>query len=93
MTNLEKDADALASDVASERARVEETVESLRHRLSPGQLLDEVIRHGRAPASDLMASLGKTVSANPVPTALIGIGLLWLMLSPGLPHKDDTPAK
>jgi hypothetical protein len=90
MTHAKHDTDDLASDIANERARVEETIESIRHRLTPGQLLDEVIRHGREPTSELVSNLGKTLSANPVPTALIGLGLLWLVVSPSLSRKDQA---
>lgn len=91
MSETKSGSDDLASDVARERERIEETIESIRHRLTPGQLLDEVIRHGREPTSELVSNLAKTLSANPVPTALIGLGLLWLVVSPGLSHRGKTP--
>ena len=79
--------DALERDLAEERARVAKTIDEIQHRLSPGQLIDEVMRHGRGAGSDVVSGLARTLSANPVPTALIGLGLLWLLLAP----KDEPP--
>ena len=72
----------LERDVAEERARVDATLDEIQRRLTPGQLVDEVLRHGRGTGADVMAGLGRTLAANPVPTALVGVGLLWLLLAP-----------
>jgi len=74
--------DSLERDLAEERAKVAEAIDEIQHRLSPGQLIDEVMRHGRGTGSDVVANLGRTLAANPIPTALIGVGLLWLLLAP-----------
>jgi len=79
--------EALERDLADERAKVAGTIDEIQHRLSPGQLIDEVMWHGRGTGSDVISGLGRTLSANPVPTALIGLGLLWLLLAP----KDKPP--
>lgn len=84
----------LARDLAEERAKIDETIDEIQKRLSPGQLIDEVLRHGRGAGSDVVSSLGRTLTANPLPTALIGVGLLWLLLSPRPPEpQPDTSAK
>ena len=77
----------LEREVAEERDRVDATLREIQNRLTPGQLVDEVLRHGRGAGSDLVANLGRTLSANPVPAALVGVGLLWLLLVP----KPGTP--
>lgn len=83
--------EALARDVAEERARVDATLDEIQRRLTPGQLFDEVLRHGRSTGTDFAANLGRTLSANPIPTALVGVGLLWLLLAPktGASAKPD----
>lgn len=81
----------LEEDVAQSRARIEETVEEIQRRLSPGQLLDEVLllsrsetplaQHGRAFGAELV----KTITANPIPVALVAVGLAWLVIG----HKRN----
>jgi hypothetical protein len=74
--------ESLERDVAEERARVDATLDEVQRRLTPGQLVDEVLRHGRGAGTDIVANLGRTLAANPVPTALVGVGLLWLLMAP-----------
>lgn len=66
----------LEQDVTDERARVDATINEIQSRLTPGQLIDEVLRHGRAPGTDFVANLGRTLAANPIPTALVSVGLM-----------------
>src|SRR5689334_14308684 len=82
----------LKHDVDDERARVDATLDEIQRRLSPGQLIDEVLRHGRGAGTDFVANLGRTLAANPVPTALVGIGLLWLLMSPRPPGPRSDVA-
>ena len=72
----------LKRDVAEERARVDATLDEVQRRLTPGQLIDEVLHHGRGAGSDFMANLGRSLAANPIPAALVGVGLMWLLLAP-----------
>lgn len=83
------DPDGLEREVAEERARVNATLDEIQNRLTPGQLVDEVLRHGRGVGNDFVANLGRTLAANPVPTALVGVGVLWLLLAP----KTKPPAE
>lgn len=82
----------LEHDVSAERARVDATINEIQNRLTPGQLIDEVLRHGRAPGKDFVASLGRTLADNPIPTALVGVGLMWLLLAPKPLAKAPAPA-
>lgn len=80
MTSEAEELEAFASSVAEERARVDETVKEIQHKLTPGQLIDEVLRHGGEPTRNALVGLGKTVAAHPVPALLIGTALVWLAL-------------
>jgi hypothetical protein len=58
------------------------TVDQLRARMTPGQLLDQMIDYVRdGPATDFLRNLGREVRENPVPVVLIGIGVAWLMVA------------
>ena len=91
----------LEHKIAEERARVGATLDELQRRLTPGQMVDEVLRHGRGAGTDFIANLSRTLAANPLPAALVGVGLLWLLISPHPPAAasaapsgtpGDTPA-
>lgn len=72
----------LERDVADRRERIDDTLRQIQSRLTPGQMVDEILHHGRGAGTDFVANLGRTLSGNPIPTALVGVGLLWLLLSP-----------
>lgn len=67
-----------------ERTRLEMsgTLQEIQRRLSPGQLLDEGLAYLREGGPGQFASnLGESVKREPLPVALIGIGVGWLMLN------------
>lgn len=75
-------------EVEEKRRDVQHKVEALRHRLTPGQLVDEVgdyLRHSNG--GDLVRNLGSQVRDNPLPLALIGAGIAWLMAGEGRRHR------
>jgi len=72
---LENEADAT-------RGRIEDTLGELRRRLSPGLLMDDVLGFAKeSGGGEFVRNLGRDVSANPLPLALMGAGLAWLMAS------------
>ena len=76
-------------EVQQSRADVEETLEAIQERLSPGQMFEQVVDYMRSSnGSDFVRNLGTMVRDNPVPVALVGTGLVWLMLS----SSRSTPA-
>jgi hypothetical protein len=63
------------------RAQIAESLAELRDRMTPGQVMDETLdyfRDGRA--GQFVRNLRQQVVDNPIPVALIGAGLGWLML-------------
>lgn len=84
-----KSARDLEREVIEERERIDTALREIQNRLTPGQLVDEVLRHGRGAGTDFVANLSRTLSTNPMPTALVGVGLLWLLLAP----KPAAPAR
>ena len=91
MTSEAESLEVLASSVTEDRARLEEAAKEIQRKLTPGQLIDEIIRQGGEPARGALAGLGKTVSAHPIPTLLMGAALIWLALE-GRPEPQKTPA-
>jgi hypothetical protein len=64
------------------RARMDHRLGELRERLTPGQLLDDAVDYFRTSGGlDFGRNLMASVRDNPLPVAVTGIGLAWLMLS------------
>jgi Protein of unknown function (DUF3618) len=69
-------------DLSGTRARLDATIDALRQKLSPGEMVDRAISSAKETGGSAFGrNLVSTVRANPVPVALVGIGLAWLMLS------------
>jgi cell division septum initiation protein DivIVA len=77
-----KSADEVQREVQQSRAEVEEAIEAIQERLSPGQLFDQAVDYMRGSGgNEFLRNLGATVRDNPVPIVLMSTGLAWLMLS------------
>lgn len=77
----------LEREAQAARAQVEATLAELRARISPGQMLDEAIDYARERnGAEIVRNFGRQVSDNPVPLALMGASLAWLMFAQRRPH-------
>jgi len=72
----------LEQDVDHTRGRIEDTLEQLRTRLRPGSLVEDALGFASDNGGgELVRSLGQQVSANPLPVALMGVGVAWLIIA------------
>lgn len=63
------------------RSKIEETLAELRARLGPGRLVDEVIDYAKENGgAEFLRNLGRDISANPLPVALMGAALAWMII-------------
>jgi len=82
-TSENQSAADIEREIAEDRRRIETKLDAIQQRMSPGQLVDEVISYAKSSGGGEYASnLGAAVKNNPVPMALVGIGLTWLMAGP-----------
>jgi len=73
----------LQREIESDRQRIEEKLHAIQERMSPGELMDEFIAYARkSGGADFLSNLGGAMKANPIPVALTGIGLAWLLADP-----------
>jgi hypothetical protein len=64
------------------RAQLSGIVEELRARMTPGQVIDQLLDYAReGPAAEFRHNLAQQVRENPLPLVLIGIGIAWLMVA------------
>lgn len=100
------DPDVIRSEIARTRARMSETVDQIQARLAPEHLkqqaqdaireatigrIEEMTMTVEQKARNWRSGLVHTIRENPVPAALVGIGLGWLLMS-GRDGDDDYPA-
>ncbi|TCU09619.1 DUF3618 domain-containing protein [Rhizobium sullae] len=91
----------LQREIDTDRQRIEEKLHAIQERMSPGQLIDELIAYTKnSGGAEYVGNLGRTMKTNPVPVALMGVSLAWLMAktpqttAPAAEHEetlDDYP--
>ncbi|WP_291295418.1 DUF3618 domain-containing protein [Elioraea sp.] len=89
-----KSADQIEHEVEQTRASVSGTVDALRVKLQPGQIVDDVVDRisdyaKGSGGADFARNLGASVRDNPLPVLLIGAGIGWLLLSK---HASGAPS-
>lgn len=77
-----KTAAELQREIDEQRSRVENTIDQIQDKLSPGQLVDELMAYTKGGGGEFLSSLQRNVTANPLPVALLGVSLAWLMAKP-----------
>lgn len=81
-SELERDAERM-------RARVADTAEHLKEKMSPGQLMDEVVDYFKdGDTNQLLSNLKRQVRDNPLALAMVGGGIAWLMMGTGPSMKS-----
>lgn len=92
MSTYSKDSAELEREVEAQRHKIESRIGEIKERLSPGQLVDELLSFTKDGGQSFASNLGQTVSNNPLPAALLGVSLIWLMSGQGpklsAPHAE-----
>ncbi|TPE51669.1 DUF3618 domain-containing protein [Amaricoccus solimangrovi] len=84
-----QDSATLEREVNRERERVAETIDALQRKVSPGNMLDQVVKVVSENGGDLGRNLGRSLRDNPLPALLTGVGLVWLMAGSGTSARRD----
>jgi hypothetical protein len=80
--NGQRSPDQIEADIERTRHDLDATLSALEQRLTPGQLMDQGLAYlRRSGAREYVDRLGETAKQDPVPLALVGVGLAWLMWS------------
>ncbi|HKQ28950.1 MAG TPA: DUF3618 domain-containing protein [Burkholderiales bacterium] len=89
--NSARNPDAILAEIQRTRGEMDSTLTALEQRLTPGQLVDQGIDYLRkSGANEFVQNLGVQAKNNPMPIALVGIGLAWLMASGKQPPSRST---
>ena len=74
--------DDIQADIERTRSELNETLTAIEQRLNPSELFDrgfDYVRHSGA--REYVVNLGAAARQDPLPLALVGVGLAWLMMS------------
>jgi len=89
----DRNPDEIASDVERTRADLSQTIDAIQSKLTPGQMMDQVFNYARTSLpADFGSNLGNAVRNNPLPVALVGIGIAWLAASGQNPRYSTRRA-
>ena len=67
-------------DLAQTRSRLDATIDALQDKLSPGQMVDQAVSYLKdSGGGEFGRNLSRSVTEHPLPVALIGVGVAWLM--------------
>jgi len=77
---MSMETDRIEADLNESRTRLNDTLDQLGNKLSPGQMVDEVLGLAQGQAGKLASNLGRQVRENPLPLLLLaaGVGLLFM---------------
>src|SRR5437660_6645003 len=72
----------LERETEATRAQIAATLDELRGRMTPGQVVDQLVDYARdSGGGEFFRNFGQQVAGNPLPVTLVGAGLAWLMLA------------
>lgn len=72
----------LEREAEATRAQIAATLDELRGRMTPGQVVDQLIDYASdSGGGEFVRNLGRQVVGNPIPVTLVGAGLAWLMMA------------
>lgn len=76
----EKSSAEIQREIEADRQRIGDRIDAIQERMSPGQLMDEAIAYAKNSGSgEYLSNLGQAMKTNPLPVALMGISLAWLI--------------
>ena len=84
--------DTIEDDIRTTRHSIDDKVERIQQRLSPGDLIDSVIEFARTNGGAVAGGVARTVRDHPLPVAMIGAGIVWLALSSRADHDSERDA-
>jgi hypothetical protein len=79
--NSQKSPAELEREIDVTRAELEASLEELEHRLSPTDIVSNLMTRVRRDGMELAENLGHSVKENPLPALLTSVGIVWLMAS------------
>lgn len=81
----------LELEVEDARGRIDRTVEALKDKMQPRELFDEATRMMGGASNKVLSTAVDQMRENPIPMALIGLGVAWMAISQARRGSASTP--
>ncbi|MDL2410762.1 DUF3618 domain-containing protein [Rhizobium calliandrae] len=79
-TSIDRTSAQIQREIDKDRERLGERISAIQERMSPGQLIDELLAYAKnSGGSEFIGNLGRSLKEKPLPVALMGVSLAWLM--------------
>ena len=78
----QKDSQIFEREIDQTRAALDRTLSALGKKLSPSDLLDKATSYFCVHGGEMAKAVGRFAKDNPVPVALMGVGVAWILLTP-----------
>jgi len=89
--NEARSPDQIEHDITDIRNRISDTLDAVQNKLSPGELLDQVLSYSKEEGGAMVEECARAMRRNPLPSAMIGAGLAWLLYASNRP--DPAPVE
>src|SRR5687767_1264979 len=99
----QKDPATLEREVDQTRAEMNQTLNALERKFSPGEFLDQSLSYIQQHGGRVLGTVGDTIRENPMPALLTAAGLAWMVLASNRPkpalkartvdYEYDPPAQ
>jgi len=88
---MARHSEQLEREAEEARYHLAESLNELRFRISPGQVVDQIADYTReGPVADFLGNVAREMRDNPVPLLLIGIAITWLVAATSLSSRRRT---
>jgi len=94
MNHTDRSSEQIQADIQRTRNDLDRTLTLLERRLEPRRLLDQGVDYLRDNgAREYLSNLGQAAKEQPLPLALVGVGLAWMMMTNGRSRGSVTDAR
>jgi ElaB/YqjD/DUF883 family membrane-anchored ribosome-binding protein len=80
----------LEDNIERHRENIDQTLSELESKFGSGELIEQAIKHLASGTGDVLHSFKNAATNNPIPMALVGLGLAWMMFGE---EKDQKSTK
>ena len=87
---MNKTSEDLEREVEDARGRIDRTVEELKDKMHPKEMFDEASRMMSGASNKVLTTAVEQLRENPIPVALIGLGIAWLAIGQTRRTHGDT---
>ena len=88
---MARQSEQLEHEAEEARGELAISLEELRARLTPGEIVDEVVEYARdTPAADFVRNLARDIRDSPLPLLVIFAGIAWAAIASAVAQRRVT---